>query len=327
MVSRWFVLVYIPQMKKPIRKPGKNPHFCLLINKSAAAYDEKLIAGYLSLLRSRGHYYTTVEPVSAAEMARAAEVAAGLRKSHGFYSPAVSRRGKVTALIACGGDGTVNLVARAASKAKLPVGVLPMGGQNNIARSLFGDDFKDRAIKQMASGKTRRIDMGEVGNQQFLGSVAFGLPIQLNARLKEFKAPRFGMGWSRIVTAAMDETKIVNLDIKVDSFRFEVSPSMLIVSLVSSVIGLPLNNAADLSDGKAEVILDFNSTAAKIGSYFKEVAKKKYLYGSDVRLFRGQSVTVRPVKGANMYLDGELISLPVNVVEITIGREKVEVFA
>ncbi|MDF1543463.1 MAG: acylglycerol kinase family protein, partial [bacterium] len=130
-------------MKPKSKKQSKRSHFCLLVNKAAASYDPSLIEKCTRLIKSKGHNYTVVEPKSGVEMARLAEIAAGVRKSHRFYTPAVSRRGKVTALIAAGGDGTVNLVARAAEQAKLPVGIIPMGKDNNIARSLFGEDFDE----------------------------------------------------------------------------------------------------------------------------------------------------------------------------------------
>ncbi len=311
-------------MKPKSKRAVKRSHFCLLTNKSAASYDPSLIEKCTQAIKRRGHNYTVVEPNSGIELARLAEIAAGIRKSHKFYTPAVSRRGKVTALIACGGDGTVNLVARAAEKAKLPVGILPMGADNNIARSLFGESFREKAVARILSTKTRQVDVGEIGNQLFLAAVAFGLPVIMHSELKEAKRPRFGVGWSRLAGAAMEKYPKSDMVIKIDSFRFEVAPSMLIIASLSHVIGLPLNNVANENDGMAEVIFDLDQSAQDLGSYFKDANKGKYIYGGKVRLFRGKSVILQPVKGKKIYLDGEIIDLPVNVIELTIGQKKVE---
>lgn len=66
-------------------------------------------------------------------------------------------------VIACGGDGTVRSVARGLLGGSVPMGVVPLGTGNLLARNLgIPLDDVDRALHVAMSGRSRPIDLGEV---------------------------------------------------------------------------------------------------------------------------------------------------------------------
>ena len=66
-------------------------------------------------------------------------------------------------VIACGGDGTVRSVARGLMGEGVPMGVVPLGTGNLLARNLdIPLDDVDRALRVAMSGRSRSIDLGEV---------------------------------------------------------------------------------------------------------------------------------------------------------------------
>jgi diacylglycerol kinase family enzyme len=65
---------------------------------------------------------------------------------------------------------------------------------------------------------------------------------------------------------------------------------------------------------------------AEASALTKALYKGKYLFGNDVRMYRGQTITIQPVKGRTLYLDGELIPLPTNILSIKIGEKQVKAF-
>lgn len=72
------------------------------------------------------------------------------------------RRG-VGLVIACGGDGTVRSVARGLIGSSVPMGVVPLGTGNLLARNLDVPlDDVDGALRVAMSGRSRSIDLGEV---------------------------------------------------------------------------------------------------------------------------------------------------------------------
>ena len=52
-------------------------------------------------------------------------------------------------LIACGGDGTVNAVAKLGLDMGIPMGILPIGRYNNVASSLYGKLKESEIIERL----------------------------------------------------------------------------------------------------------------------------------------------------------------------------------
>lgn len=66
-------------------------------------------------------------------------------------------------VLACGGDGTVRCVGQALAGSGVPIGLLPAGTGNLLARNLdFGLDDMNGSVRNALSGDDRPIDVGRV---------------------------------------------------------------------------------------------------------------------------------------------------------------------
>lgn len=105
------------------------------------------------------------------------------------------------ALVAAGGDGTVNAVAAAALAHDLPLGVLPRGTLNHFARDLDIPLEAEAAVRVLAAGHERRVDVGLANDAVFLNNASIGLYATIVVQ-RERQQRRLGRGkWSALLRA------------------------------------------------------------------------------------------------------------------------------
>lgn len=78
------------------------------------------------------------------------------------------------AVIACGGDGTVNEIALALLGSKMPLCILPNGSGNGLARELRIPMALDKAVDVMLRNETMRIDTCTCNGEPFLVTCGIG---------------------------------------------------------------------------------------------------------------------------------------------------------
>ncbi len=78
-------------------------------------------------------------------------------------------------VIAAGGDGTVRAVAEGLAQTKTPLGILPRGTANVLARELnLPQSDMQKALEICTGGVSRAIDMGRIGDRYFLLMASVG---------------------------------------------------------------------------------------------------------------------------------------------------------
>jgi diacylglycerol kinase family enzyme len=96
-------------------------------------------------------------------------------------------------VVAGGGDGTINAVASVLAGSGVPFGVLPLGTLNHFAKDLGIPLALDAAVRNLASGRPRQVDVGEVNDRIFLNNSSLGLyPDIVHEREKQQR--RLGRG-------------------------------------------------------------------------------------------------------------------------------------
>lgn len=311
-------------MARTRHQKDKNRHYALFLNKKASAFSQRTVEKLTKQIRQQGAYYTICEPDSAMALLRQAQQIRQAHDAAAANNPAVRGRGDITALIACGGDGTLNLVARAGAELDLPVGVLPLGQFNNIARHLHGETDADSAIAKILKADYKAYDIATAADQPFFGSVALGFVPELVKLTQGKKLPRFGLGWSQLGAKAAANVEMTKTIIRVDAFRFEVSPIMINIHLLPFAAALPFSGASLTGDAQMEVIFDVGTKLGEFSTITRLIYKKKFLFGGDIRMYRGHEVSIQPTKGKMLYLDGELIPLSTNFISVKMTDRKVK---
>lgn len=103
-----------------------------------------------------------------------------------------AHRDEVEMVVIGGGDGTMNAAARGLIDTGLPLGILPLGTANDLARTLGIPEDLDAAADLILAGRTRWIDCGEVNGRPFFNVASIGLSAELARGLTRELKRRFG---------------------------------------------------------------------------------------------------------------------------------------
>ena len=87
----------------------------------------------------------------------------------------------VSAVVALGGDGTVNEVVNGLAGSAVPLGIIPVGTANDFARQAGIPDDPDHAMDVILQRKPVRIDTGELNGRRFLNVSSGGVGAEATA--------------------------------------------------------------------------------------------------------------------------------------------------
>ena len=106
----------------------------------------------------------------------------------------VRLRQQTDCIVICGGDGTVSSGAMAVMESGLPMGIIPLGTANDLARTLGIPMDLMQAADLIVGGYERRIDLGSVNGHAFFNVASIGLSPELAAGLQ----PELKRRWGRL---------------------------------------------------------------------------------------------------------------------------------
>ena len=164
----------------------------------------------------------------------------------------------VEAVVVAGGDGTVACAGHALAGGDIPLGILPFGTMNLLAKDL-GLPIGDVAagLRVVAAGSVRAIDVGEVSGHSFLCASMLGLPVQLGRTREETRGSAV-QALSRMapaVLAQLRRARRLGVRMTVDGKAASLRASSLTITV----------NAIDESCGRAFGRTDL--AGGKLGVY------------------------------------------------------------
>ena len=185
-------------------------------------------------------------------------------------------------VVVAGGDGTVAEVIANLGNRKLPIGILPMGTANNIARSLEIGGEPQVLVESWNLEKTRRLDVGRIdgtwGKSTFVESFGLGLVpemiLKASKKSKEKGALNLKQGRELLGQLAHD-AKPLDLKIMIDGKALEGEwLGVEVMNIPFTGPGLHLAPKADFSDGMLEAVCFEKQKADELGEWFGAPAEK-----------------------------------------------------
>jgi YegS/Rv2252/BmrU family lipid kinase len=158
-------------------------------------------------------------------------------------------------VVAVGGDGTVNEVALGLIGTNTPMGIIPMGSGNGLARELGISMDMHESAKDLIKGKNLKIDVCKLNDQRFLCTSGIGF----DALIADKMSQTASRGFLKYVQLVIQESvffKPLDVRMKIDGVLIEESV-FLITFANASQFG---NNAyiapaASMTDGLIDVVV------------------------------------------------------------------------
>lgn len=216
--------------------------------------------------------------------------------------------GKFSHVIAAGGDGTVNRVAKFALQNELILGIIPLGSGNGLARSLAINLDTVAACKQIISGQIKTIDCGRLNNHYFFCTAGVGFDAHVG---KVFSSNQKRGFWTyfKIVLKEIFLYKPKLYTIK--SKNGEVALEAFLITVANA--GQWGNNVyiapqAKLDDGKLDLIAIKKFSLYSIPNIVFYLANKKINLSKHAFVLYGDSFIIETEEVVNFHCDGEPIA-------------------
>ena len=244
---------------------------------------------------------------------------------------------KPDALIVVGGDGMVNLGTNLVVNTKVPLGIVPSGTGNDMARGLgIPFDNTEAAIEALvaALGKPPRvIDAGRISYSDdetgadsvrwFACMVSAGFDSVVNERANRMRHPKGASRYTIALVLELVGLKPIPYRLVLDGNEFETNAMLVSVgNNVSLGGGMKATPDALLDDGLLDVLVVQPLSRTAFLRIFPRVFKGTHVTDPRVTIHRAKSIRIES-DVAVAYADGERVArLPITI-EVAPGSLRV----
>src|SRR3954469_5841289 len=213
------------------------------------------------------------------------------------------------------GDGLLGAVGGAMAGAEAPLGLVPAGRGNDLARALGIPTEPEAAVEVLLAGESRRIDVGEANGKRFLGIASVGFDSECNRLANEthwlrgnlvyaYSMPRTLIGWrsARFTLAVGEERK------RISGYFVAVANNSVYGG------GMYIAPDAQLDDGEFDVVSIGEGGKLRFLWGLKDVLKGTHLGKEEVSVFRTPRLQIEASPSFPVYAGGDpLPDLPVSL--------------
>lgn len=217
-------------------------------------------------------------------------------------------RGGAPLVAAAGGDGTLNEVAQAMVGTNAALGVIPLGSGNDFLRSLVGFVDLDDALRRLARGEPKPVDVGEANGRFYLNSLGMGIDGQIAEDFVRWKFLRGELGylWASLYEVARFRPFRARLRSDAGSWEFQG----LMISVMNGSHtggGFHMAPGASLTDGALNLVAIGHYPRILRVPVLVKVRRGRHPGLRRVRTAPVRWVEVETSRPLPVYMDGELL--------------------
>lgn len=229
-------------------------------------------------------------------------------------------------VVACGGDGTVNEVARCLVNTRVKMGVLPIGSGNGLARHLRIPIRLSSAMELLKKCEYKRMDVGQANDRYFFCNISVAFSAQVIHCYDEIPQRGF-LAYSRAFLSALSKFKYDAFDIEEQSRKTKSIPFVLLFSNTDQLgYNRSLTPNASLFDGKLDMVKVEKSNPLLLSAFMFFAFFKKFPPFAKVTREQLEHIRLsgskRPLR---IQLDGEKVEFDTNVLDVKVLPKSLQV--
>ncbi len=217
-------------------------------------------------------------------------------------------------VVAVGGDGTLKLVAECLLNTGTPIGIIPAGSANGMAKELGIPTDMEQALAIVAEGRQQKIHVVKLNNEICIHLSDLGFNAYL---VKKFDTlPQRGMwGYAKATWHALWNHRRMEVQLKLKNETVTSKAAMVAIANATMYgSGLKINPDGKLDDELFEVVLVKDYSYLEI---LKIWITKLPFNPKKIEVFQTAAVKIASKHKAHFQVDGEYIGR-VNTVEASI---------
>ena len=214
-------------------------------------------------------------------------------------------------IIACGGDGTVNEVAKGIAKSsrKIPVAILATGTVNDFANHIRLPKSMNRFFRMIKNEKIMEVDLGKVNDEYFVNVAASGLLTNIGYQVQPEAKAIFGR-IAYYIEGAMEipRQRFEPIKVKIESEEYNKEEEILLIliSNSSSIGGFKrLAPHASVCDGYLDVVIIKKSEVQDLAQIFINIFRGDHIRHPNVSYFKSKKISVKTKDDISIDIDGE----------------------
>lgn len=215
---------------------------------------------------------------------------------------------EIDLVIVGGGDGTLNAAIEAIIETQLPLGILPLGTANDLARTLAIPNSLPEACKIIAAGNLRRIDLGWVNHKYFFNVASLGLSVNITQQLTKEIKRRWGVfAYAVIALQVIWKSRPFSAEIRINDQSFLVKTVQIAVGNGRYYGGgMAVVHDAAIDDQRLDLYSLEIDHWWQILPLLPAMRRGRHIQWPNVRALYGQEITVYTRKPHSINTDGEI---------------------
>lgn len=207
-------------------------------------------------------------------------------------------------VIAVGGDGTLKLVTESVLNSELPVGLIPAGSANGMAKELGIPIDAEKALEIITQGNVKKIDLIRINKELCIHLSDIGFNAFVVKTFETFN--KRGM-WSYIKAAfrVLLRHRYMEVTIAGDEQTVKRNAAMVVIANATKYgTGAVINPNGKLDDGRFEIIVIKKISFSEI---LKMMITHKDFDTRKTELFTTSGVAMRSKHHVHFQVDGEYL--------------------